>query len=112
MHRRSFLRAAASLSAFAATSRIAGPAVPVRAQQREFTPRPGTWRTFEITTRIEVLEPAGTVRAWLPMPSVKSEYQRLLGDQWSGNAKVVKPLTDGIYGAGILYAEFAPDERA
>ena len=109
MDRRTFLKgaiaapAAAQLTGFASTA---------RGQQKEFTPRPGTWRTFEITTRIEVLEPTGTVRAWLPMPSVKSEYQKLLGDQWSGNAKVMKPLADGIYGAGMLYAEFAPDERA
>ena len=110
MDRRTFLKGAIAVPAAA---QLTGFASPARGQQKEFTPRPGTWRTFEITTRIEVLEPAaGTVRAWLPMPSVKSEYQKLLGDQWSGNAKVMKPLTDGIYGAGMLYAEFAPDERA
>src|SRR5206468_86321 len=52
------------------------------------------------------------MRAWLPMPLVKSEYQKPLGDQWSGSAKVMKPLTEGSYGAGILYAEFAPGESA
>ena len=109
MDRRTFLKGAIAVPA---AVQLTGFASLARGQQKEFTPRPATWRTFEITTRIEVLEPAGTVRAWLPMPSVKSEYQKLLGDQWSGNAKVMKPLTDGIYGAGMLYAEFAPDERA
>src|SRR5262245_62432541 len=109
MDRRTFLKGAIAVPTVAQLTGIASPA---RGQQKEFTPRPGTWRTFEITTRIEVLEPTGTVRAWLPMPSVKSEYQKLLGDQWSGNAKVMKPLTDGIYGAGILYAEFASGETA
>ncbi len=109
MDRRTFLKAAIAVPALAQAPGLASPA---RAQQKEFAPRPGTWRTFEVTTRVEVLEPAGVMRAWLPMPSVKAEYQKPLGDQWSGNAKVMKPLTDGSYGAGILYAEFAPGESA
>ena len=109
MDRRTFLKTAVAAPA---ALRMTGFASEAFAQQKEFAPRPGTWRTFEITTRIEVLEPAGVIRAWLPMPSVKSEYQKPMGDQWSGNAKVLKPLTDGAYGAGILYAEFAAGESA
>ena len=52
MNRRRFLRAAASLSAVAGTSRVMGFVSPARAQQKEFAPRPGAWRTFEITTRV------------------------------------------------------------
>ncbi len=111
MNRRTFLRVAA-LPAVVAAARTTGVPSVARAQQKEFTPRPGTWRTFEITTRVEVLEPTGVSRAWLPIPSVKSEYQKPLGDQWSGNAKVLKASTDGSYGAGMLYAEFASDEPA
>ena len=111
MNRRTFLKVAA-LPAVVAASQATSPASIARAQQKEFTPRPGTWRTFEITTRVEVLEPAGVSRAWLPIPSVKSEYQKPLGDQWSGNAKVMKAATDGSYGAGMLYAEFAGGETA
>jgi transglutaminase-like putative cysteine protease len=109
MNRRTFLRVAA-LPAVVAASQATGLPSVARAQQKEFTPRPGTWRTFEITTRVEVLEPTGVCRAWLPIPSVKSEYQKPLGDQWSGNAKVMKAATDGVYGAGMLYAEFASGE--
>ncbi len=112
MNRRTFVRAAAALSAVAATSRVAGLVAPAHAQQKEFAPRPGTWRTFEITTRVEILEPAGVNRAWLPIPSVKSEYQKPLGDQWTGSAKVMKVVSDGTYGANMLYAEFAPGETA
>jgi len=112
MNRRSFLQTAASLSAAAATSRVAGFAAPAHGQQTEFAPRPGTWRTFEITTRVEILEPAGVNRAWLPIPSVKSDYQKPLGDQWTGSAKVMKVVSDGTYGAKMLYAEFAPGETA
>src|SRR5262249_3733176 len=112
MNRRTFLRAAASLSAVAATSRGAGFPPPAHAPPREFAPRAGTWRTFEITTRVEILEPAGVNRAWLPIPSVKSDYQKPLGDQWTGSAKVMKVVGDGTYGAKMLYAEWAPGETA
>jgi len=113
MHRRTFLRAAAALPVVAAGSSLPliGPSR-TSAQQKEFTPRPGTWRTFEITTRVEILEPAGMNRAWLPVPSVKEDYQTPLGDQWTGNAKVMRTVTDRRYGAAMLYAEFASDEKA
>ena len=112
MNRRSFLRRAASLSAFAASSRAAGFVLRAGAQQKEFVPRPGSWRTFEITTRVEILEPAGVTRAWLPIPSVKSDFQKPLGDQWTGNARVMKSVADNPYGANLLYAEFAAGEAA
>jgi transglutaminase-like putative cysteine protease len=82
------------------------------AQPKAFSPRPGTWRTFEITTRVEILESAGVSRAWLPLPSVASDYQRLVGDQSAGNAKVTKTITDGPYGTRMVYAEFASGEHA
>jgi transglutaminase-like putative cysteine protease len=112
MNRRTFLRGAASLSAVAAASRVTNFVPPARAQHKEFMPRPGTWRTFEITTRVEILEPAGVSRAWLPIPSIKSDFQKPLGDQWSGNAKVMKTVSDGLYGAHMLYAEFSAGESA
>jgi len=112
MNRRTFLRGAASLPALAVASRVAGFVAPAGAQQKEFVPRPGTWRTFEITTRVEILEPSGVTRAWLPIPSVKSDFQKLLGDQWTGNAKVLKSVADNPYGANMLYAEFAAGEAA
>jgi transglutaminase-like putative cysteine protease len=110
MNRRTFLRAAASLSTAAATSH--GFVSPARAQHKEFAPRPGTWRTFEITTRVEVLEPTGVIRAWLPIPSVTSDFQKPLGDQWTGNAKVLKSVADNPYGATLVYAKFAAGEAA
>jgi transglutaminase-like putative cysteine protease len=112
MNRRTFLRGAASLPVAAGASRVAGFVTPALAQQKEFTPRPGTWRTFEITTRVEILEASGVSRAWLPIPSVRSDYQKPQGDQWSGNAKVMKAVSDGGSGATMLYAEFAPGESA
>src|SRR5262249_45282225 len=108
MNRRTFLRGAASLSAVAASLRVAGFVSPAGAQQKEFAPRPGSWRTFEITTRVEILEPAGVTRAWLPIPSVKSDYQKPLGDQLTGSAKVIKVGSDRDSAPQMLYPPFLP----
>jgi transglutaminase-like putative cysteine protease len=40
------------------------------------------WRTFEITTRVQILKPAGTTRVWLPMPLAVAPYQKTLGDTY------------------------------
>ena len=45
MNRRMFLKVSAA--AAVATAQVPGLASVARAQQKEFTPRPGTWRTFE-----------------------------------------------------------------
>ncbi len=112
MHRRAFLKTSTAVSALAVTATLPRLVSIVRADAKVFDPRPGTWRTFEITTRAEVLQPTGVTRVWLPIPVVNSEYQRTLGDRWSGNAKIMRPVTDGKYGASTLYAEFAEGEAA
>jgi transglutaminase-like putative cysteine protease len=107
MNRRTLLKTVAAAPIALASSRSVA-----RAQQREFDPRPGPWRTFEITTRAEVLDAAGVTRVWIPLPSVDAEYQRTLGSVWSGNAKIMRQTTDGRYGAAMLHAEFADGEKA
>jgi transglutaminase-like putative cysteine protease len=107
MTRRTFLQGSATLSGIAATSTWSRLAAFAAADQKEFNPQPGTWRTFEITTRTEILQPHGVTRVWLPIPVVNAEYQRTLGDKWTAaSAKVAQPVTDEKYGAGMLYAEF------
>lgn len=112
MNRRTFLKTATAIPIVAGVSQ--GPAFSslAWAQHRDFNPRPGTWRTFEIATKVEVLKPAGVTRAWLPIPVIDSEYQKTLGSQWSGNAKVTQAMAEPKYGASMLYAEFAEGETA
>jgi transglutaminase-like putative cysteine protease len=40
------------------------------------------WRTFEITTRVEVLQSSPTTRVWLPTPLPEAPYQKTLGDTY------------------------------
>lgn len=77
-----------------------------RAQERTFSPEPGAWRSFEVTTRVEIQDAKGATRVWLPLPSVDREFQQSLGHQWSGNATAARVVSDAHYGASMLYAEF------
>jgi transglutaminase-like putative cysteine protease len=71
------------------------------------------WRTFEVVSRVEVLKPAGVTRAWVPMPLMTdTDYQKSLGQSWSGNATSMRVYRDEKYGAGIFYAEWPAAESA
>ena len=39
------------------------------------------WRTFELTTRVEVLEASNRTRVWLPTPLPSAPYQQTGGDR-------------------------------
>jgi transglutaminase-like putative cysteine protease len=101
--RRDFLK-----SSTAAAAALAWP-LAGRAQQRSFEPRPGAWRSFEVTTRVEILEPRGRTRLWLPVPSVNTDWQRSLESSFSGDGKA-HFIADGQDGARMLYAEFEPGQ--
>jgi transglutaminase-like putative cysteine protease len=67
----------------------------------------GDWRTYEITARAEILQPRGVTRAWLPLPlKDDTSWQKSLASQWSGNAAHAEAMSDGKYGAAMLYAEW------
>jgi hypothetical protein len=37
-----------------------------------FDPQPGPWRSFAITTRLDIARPAaGPAQAWVPLPSIE-----------------------------------------
>ncbi|ROZ76452.1 transglutaminase-like domain-containing protein [Ramlibacter sp. WS9] len=101
--RRHFLQTSA-----AAATALAWP-LSGQAQQRSFEPRPGAWRTFEVTTRVEVLEPRGATRLWLPIPSVNSEWQRSLESGYTSNGRA-QLASDTHDGARMLFVEFAGTE--
>lgn len=65
------------------------------------------WRTFEVTTRVEVLQPSGTTRVWLPVPLTKNTpFQKTLANIVhceSGSAKTVVNKADAL---GIVVVEF------
>ncbi|MCM5678300.1 transglutaminase domain-containing protein [Schlegelella sp. S2-27] len=98
--RRRFIQAAGAL--------LAGAGLPLASAQaeRRFTPTPGRWRRFEVTTRIELLDAQGASQVWLPVPSLDTGYQRSLASRWTGNAGVARIVSDQKYGAKMLHAQF------
>jgi transglutaminase-like putative cysteine protease len=69
----------------------------------------GSWRTYEVITRVEVLKPSGTTRIWLPAALIgQTPFQKTLANTFiadGGNAKLVEYQADSL---GIVAAEFPP----
>ena len=107
MKRRAFLESAAASTVLA----LAGIREIEGATPTEPT-GPG-WRTFEVTTRLEIQEPSGVTRAWVPLPLMTdTSYQKRLGDTWDGNAAQRRVWRDERYDAGVLFAEWPSTVKA
>ena len=104
MNRRDFLRSVGIVSAsltFPKAQRVFGHGTTL-----------GNWRTFEVTTCVEVLKPSGTTRIWLPAALISETlFQKTLANDFhaeGGRAKFVERKSDAL---GIITAEFPPGVR-
>src|SRR3954469_9590171 len=105
MRRRSFIQAGTAASLLGAIPRFA------LGQQQPFDTRPAGWRTFAITTRVALLKPEGVSLAWVPVPAVESDYQKVIGNTWSGNGST-RLERDGKYGAAMVMSAGSAAEKA
>src|SRR4051794_19837378 len=65
----------------------------------------GSWRTFEVTTRLAIREATGAVYAWVPVPLLNStDYFVRESDRWTGNSTVAQALPYDRYGTGMVVA--------
>jgi transglutaminase-like putative cysteine protease len=97
LSRRAFLERAG----LAAAASVVGPRL------RGAQPASGDgWRTFEITTRVDVLQHAGRTRAWLPTPLVDTPYQRTLGDTYRADGGFVEMIERPADSLDMLVAEW------
>ena len=98
MNRRDFVRSACCVSAGFVLPSFHAPAHAATSTD---------WRTFEVTTRIEVLKFSGVTRVWAPAALlVDTPFQRTLANRChaeGGTARVVRTRVDGL---GIASAEF------
>lgn len=107
MDRRLFLKQGLTVSAGLALGGVPRFASLVGAQEQ------AKWRTFEVITRLEVTEPVGAVRAWVPVPlSSNTDYFKREPDSWSGNYKTVRGVQYDKYGTGMVFAEWPAGEKA
>ena len=104
MNRRNFLQSGsiASVSlAFAKTGRLFSEVTTL-----------DRWRTFQVTTRVEVLKTSGKTRVWVPAALIsETPFQKTLANAFScegGTAKMVESKGDAL---GIIAAEFSSGVR-
>jgi transglutaminase-like putative cysteine protease len=94
MNRRDFLAAAVSAPTGLA---IAG---------RLAAQTPG-WRTFEVTTRVEVLKPSGVTRVWLPAALIQpTEYQKTLSSNIQCEGGTARKVVAKFEALGMIAAEY------
>jgi len=103
MKRRDFLQATGAACAGFMLSRT----VPLLADASQ-----PDWRTFEVTTEVEVLKPNGETRIWLPTPLIRStSFQKTLDNKFTaegGKAKIDK-INQG--DLGIVSSSFPADAK-
>ena len=70
---------------------------------------PAGWRTFEVTTRVEVLQRSGETRVWLPVPIVRgTPFQTVLASDVRCDAGRVQQYSGSASHPGMVMARFAP----
>ena len=106
--RRQFLQRSITVSALAAYPTFNFSQEAQAPAERKFAPQSGTWRTFDVTTRVDIVHPQGVTRVWLPIPSINSDWQQSLHSTYTSNGSAVRGH-DG-HGAGFLYVAFSASE--
>ena len=102
--RRALLKAAGALALAGALPRTLLAAE--QPTEQHFDPRPGDWKSYEVTTRVDLQRASGPSTVWVPLPVVDTDWQRTLSNNWSGNASKMRVGSDPRYGAHFLVAEF------
>ena len=64
------------------------------------------WRNFEVVTTVNVLQPEGRTRVWLPTPLVDAPYQRTSGDTYRADGGFVEMVERPADSIDVLVAEW------
>src|ERR1700757_2139388 len=103
MKRRDFLWQTGTVCAGLAFSK----AVPLFAD----TPDSG-WRTFEVTTRVEVLKPSGVTHIWLPAALIRdTPFQRTRVNRFSAEGGTARLTKDKQNVLGIVSATYPANAK-
>ena len=100
------------IKAGAASVVLSGASV-VKAQeaQRHFDPQPQGWRTFDVTTTVQLRDTRGDASLWLPLASLDTPWQRTLATSWEGNSKQVRISPMAIPARGFWSRSFHRTQR-
>jgi transglutaminase-like putative cysteine protease len=104
VNRRDFLHTAGIVSA--------GLAFPKAANLPAIDSPPANWRSFEITSRIEILKPSGTARVWLPTALVgETPFQKTLANTFNAEGGTARVIENKLDSFGVIAAEFPEGVR-
>ncbi|MGY0194077.1 transglutaminase-like domain-containing protein [Leptothrix sp. BB-4] len=106
LDRRTLLSSGAAL---AAPLLVPGLARAQAATERRFEPVVAGWRTFEVTTTVQIADVQGATQLWLPVPDIDSDYQQSVDNSWTGNARQAGLVREPKHGVRMLHATFAPE---
>ena len=99
MNRRRFLQSIAAVCSGLAFTK----SIPVFAD----APTTDDWRTFEVTSRVEVLKPNGVTRIWLPAALIhRTPYQKTLSNKFSAEGGTAEFTQDQPNVLGIVSATY------
>jgi transglutaminase-like putative cysteine protease len=91
---------------------VAGAALSRRDSAFALDASPLGWRTFEITTRVEVLKPSGPTRIWLPAALLgATPFQKTLANDFKTDTGTVTLVENQADALGIVVAEFPTGTR-
>ncbi len=102
INRRDIMKGAVALSA---TSLVPGRAL--AADFNSFAPYPGPWRSFEVTTHLEIEARQGPIRAWVPLPAFgAAPWIRPIRSSWQAPHANAAVRHVGPYDASMLMIEW------
>jgi transglutaminase-like putative cysteine protease len=67
----------------------------------------GEWRTFEVATHVELGSMAALTNLWLPLAYAGSpDFQRVIKQTWTGNARILRAVRYERSQAGVLFGRW------
>ena len=74
---------------------------------KRLSARNAAWRTFEVTTRVEVLKPSGTTYVWVPAALIQdAPYQKTLANTFQCEGSTAKTFESKTDTMRVVSAEF------
>jgi transglutaminase-like putative cysteine protease len=105
MNRRNFIQSTGAICAGLAVTK----SIPVFADTLQTS---GGWRTFEVTTRVEVLKPSGVTHIWLPSALIRdTPFQKTHANKFvaeGGSAKFTKDKPNAL---GLVSATYPANAK-
>jgi transglutaminase-like putative cysteine protease len=105
MNRRTFLQSTGAMCAGLAVRK----SIPVFADELQTT---GAWRTFQVTTRVEVLKPSGVTHIWLPSALIRdTPFQRTHANKFVAEGGTAQLSKDKSNALGVVSATYPANAK-